>query len=195
MGLGLGPADVVAHADGGGDLAVEAHGAAQGDEGAPGGAVLEEDLVQTPGGLALDPDVHLEPGCLEGADGAARGGGVAVLVGDHDARELRCEDPLEAGRGAARRVAGLDGHVEGAPPARLARRVEGAVLGVGLPCLEMEALADDLVALGDDGAGHGVGAGPAAPLDRQLDGALHEDGIGVHDWFDSLWNSCRHCCC
>ncbi|MNT38235.1 hypothetical protein D3C72_1744210 [compost metagenome] len=40
-----------------------------------------------------------------------------------------------------------------------------------------EALPDDLIVFDDDGSGHGMGAGPAAALGGEFEGALHEAGV------------------
>jgi hypothetical protein len=76
-------------------------------------------------------------------------------------------------------AAGLERDVERRAARVLGAGVEGGPLGVRLAMGGVEALADHLAVAHHDRADERVGADPAAPAVRQLDGAREVGGIGV----------------
>ncbi|MNY28266.1 hypothetical protein D3C86_1622270 [compost metagenome] len=168
-----GPADPLALARLGRDLAVHGHGHLHDDEGQPGADVLEEDLVEAPGLVGADAPGHLHPGGRQDGDRLRGRQGVGILDGEDHPRDAGGDQGLGAGAGAAPVVAGLEGHVGGGAPGAIARRFEGEDLGVRLAQAGVVPLAHHLAILDDHRPHHGVGRGPARALMGQFEGAPH----------------------
>src|SRR4051812_29033743 len=137
-----------------GDAAVEGRRGLVGDEGAAEPRPGQPALDQRPRLEAL-LDLHVDPGRPEPLGPAARV--LARIRGaDDDPCDPGREDRVDAGRRAAVVRAGLQRDVERRAARLLPRRLERPNLGVRLAGPLVPALADDLVAVGDDRTDDGV---------------------------------------
>ncbi len=102
---------------------------------------------------------------------------------DDDAAELRGDD----GRNARRRTftgmtARLEGHVEGAAPGTVTRRLQGDHLGMGAAGAAMVPVPDGAIFRDHDRAHHRIGGRVSPPLGGQTKRLRHVDRVAVVDF-------------
>src|SRR5262245_27760648 len=125
-------------------------------------------------GLPEVDEVDLDAGLAQPGDPVAS----RILRSDHDLRDSRGEDRLDARRRRAMVVARLERHVERRAPRSLPGSRERDHIRVGPAPSLMPALADDLTVAGDDRSDDRVRMRRPAPALRELDGPLeHQSAL------------------
>ena len=155
------------------DLAVHRHGVFQGNEGPPGGDVVEEDPVQRVTFLPQNVFRYLHAARAQDRHALSRHQRIWVSGAGHHPADAGCQDRIHAGRLLSVVAARLQRHIHGG-----SGRVGGAgrqrvPLRVGFTVPLMPALSDNCAVLYDHGAHHGIGRRPAPALFRQRQGQTH----------------------
>ena len=155
------------------DLAVHRHGVFHGNEGPPGGDVVEEDPVQRVTFLSQNIFRHLHAARVQDRHALSRHQRIWVGGADHHPADAGCQDCIHAGRLLSVVTAGLQRHIHGG---------SGGVGGAGCQCIPlrvgftvplMPALSDNCAVLYDHGAHHGIGRRPPPAPFRQRQGQTH----------------------
>ena len=155
------------------DLAVHRHGVFHGNEGPPGGDVVEKDLVQRVTFLPQNVFRYLH--AVRPQDRHALSCHQRIWVGgaDHHPADAGCQDRIHAGRLLSVVAAGLQRHIHGGSGGVSVAGCQRIPLRVGFPVPLMPALSDNCAVLYDHGAHHGIRRRPALSPFRQRQGQTH----------------------
>ena len=155
------------------DLAIHRHGVFHGNEGPPGGDVVEEDLVQCVTFLAQNVFRHLHAVRPQYRHALSRHQRIWVGGADHHPADAGCQDRIHAGRLLSVVAARLQRHIHGGSGGVGGAGCQRVPLRVGFTVPLMPALSDNCAVLYDHGAHHGIGRRPTPALFRQRQGQTH----------------------
>ena len=161
------------------DLAVHRHGVFHGNEGPPGGDVVEEDPVQRVTFLPQNVFRHLHAVRPQDRRALSRHQRIWVGGADHHPADAGCQDRIHAGRLLSVVTARLQRHIHGGSGGVGGAGCQRVALRMGLPVPLVPALSDNCAVLYDHGAHHGIGRRPALSPLRQRQGQTHRFRI-VH---------------